>query len=206
MKYIDLYKKLEKSQLYLFSVQDLCCLFPAEKKESLRQQIHYWKKHNWIRVLKNGVYEIVYPEKRNIPDLFIANKLYNPSYVSLETALSIYNIIPEVAMAVTSVTSKPTREFKNSYGLFTYRTIKTKAFIGYRIIEENKFKIKIADPEKALVDYIYFKLYDGQAVNIEDERFESLMLKKLKKARLYNYASHLNKRTYKTLKDIYAKL
>jgi predicted transcriptional regulator of viral defense system len=206
MKYIDLYNKLEKNKLYLFSTQDLFCLFPEEKKEILRQQIYYWKRHNWIRVLKNGLYEIIYPQEKNIPDLFLANKLYTPSYVSLETALSIYNIIPEVAMAVTSVTTKPTREFKNYHGFFRYRTIKIKAFIGYRIIEENNFKIKIADPEKALVDYIYFKLYDGDKVNIEEQRFDLSVLKKLKKSRVYSYASHFNRIIYKTLKALYAKL
>jgi predicted transcriptional regulator of viral defense system len=165
MKYIDLYRKLQEERLYLFSTQDLFCLFPNEKKEILRQQIHYWKNNNWIRVLKNGFYELIYPQEKNIPDLFLANKLYSPSYVSLETALSIYSLIPEVAMAVTSITTRPTREFKNHHGLFRYRSIQPRAFIGYRIIEEDKFKIKIADPEKALVDYIYFKLHDGDKIN-----------------------------------------
>lgn len=141
-----------------------------------------------------------------MPDLFLANKLYSPSYVSLETALSIYNVIPEVAMSVTSITTKPTREFKNYHGLFKYRSVKPKAFIGYRIIEENKFKIKIAEPEKALVDYIYFKLYDGNKINIEEERFDLSTLKKLKKTKLYHYAFNFNKTTYKTLKEIYVKL
>jgi predicted transcriptional regulator of viral defense system len=206
MKYIDLYKKLQDSRLYLFSTQDLFCLFPKEKKEILRQQIHYWKKHSWVRALKNGLYEIIYPEEKNIPDLFLANKLYSPSYVSLETALSIYNIIPEVAFGITSITTKPTREFKNYHGFFKYRSVRPRGFIGYRIIEENKFKIKIAEPEKALVDYIYFKLYDGDKVNVEEERFDLSVLKKLKKQRLYNYASNFNKMTYKTLREIYAKL
>lgn len=206
MKYIDLYKRLEESRLYLFSTQDLFCLFPKLKKEVLRQQIHYWKKRNWIRALKNGLYALIYPQEKNIPDLFLANKLYSPSYVSLETALSIYNIIPEVAMGVTSITTKPTREFRNYYGFFRYRTVKPKAFLGYRIIEENKFKIKMADPEKALVDYIYFKLYDGDKINIEDERFDLSVLKKLKRQKLCHYASYFNSQTYKALKEVYAKL
>lgn len=206
MKYIDLFDRLYKNRLYLFSTHDLYSLFPSEKREILRQQIHYWKKHSWIRPLKNGVYEIIYPQQKSIPDLFLANKLYSPSYVSLETALSIYDIIPEVAMGVTSVTTKPTREFKNYYGLFKYRTIKVKAFAGYRIIEENKFKIKIADPEKALVDYIYFKLYDKEKITIEGERFDIPALKKLKRTRMRGYARCFNKLTYKALEDIYAKL
>ncbi len=206
MKYIDLYKRLQEDGLYLFSAKDLFCLFPGVKKEVLRQQIHYWKKHNWIRALKNGLYEIIYPEEKNIPDLFLANKLYSPSYISLETALSIYNIIPEVAMGVTSITTKPTREFKNYYGFFRYRNIRPRAFLGYRVIAERNFKIKIAEPEKALVDYIYFKLYDGEEIKIDEERFDLLILKKLKKKILFDYASYFNKATYNALKELYAKL
>ncbi len=206
MKYIELYKRLEDSRLYIFSTKDLFCLFPKEKEGTLKQQIHYWKKRNWIRVMKNGLYEIIYPQERNIPDLFLANKLYSPSYVSLETALSIYNIIPEVAMGVSSITTKPTREFKNYHGLFRYRSVRTKAFLGYRIIEENRFKIKIADPEKALVDYIYFKLYDSDKIDVEEERFDLPAIRRLKKARLYDYASYFNKSTYRTVRNIYAHL
>ncbi len=109
-------------------------------------------------------------------------------------------------MAVTSITTKPTREFKNYHGFFRYRTVRPRAFVGYRIIEEEKFKIKIADPEKAFVDYIYFKLYDGDKIKVVEERFDLLVLKKLRKAKIFNYASHFNKATYRMLKEIYAQL
>ena len=137
----------------------------------------------------------------------MANKLYEPSYVSLETALSIYSIIPDVAMAVTSITTKPTREFKTDYGLFIYRSVRPKAFGGYHIMEEDKFKIKIADPEKAFVDYVHFRLYDQHKIgSFQEERFNLTALKKFKKVRLYDYASNFNRSTYKALKEIYAKL
>ena len=67
--------------------------------------------------LRNGFYAI----KDSAPSLYlIANKLYQPSYVSLEKALSHYGIIPETVYAITSVTTKPTREFKSSKGVFSY--------------------------------------------------------------------------------------
>lgn len=180
-------------------------MFPKEKDKILRQQIYYWKKQGWIKTLKNGLYQIIYPQQRNIPDLFVANKLYFPSYVSLETALSYYSIIPDVAMGVTSVTAKPTREFRNNYGFFRYRTIKNKAFIGYRIIEEDRFKIKIAESEKAFVDYIYFKLYDGDKIDIDAERFNLNAIRKFKRTKLHGYAVVFGKKTSTKVKELYAK-
>jgi len=67
---------------------------------------------------------VVPGRERTVPEYFLANRLYAPSYVSLENALSFYGIIPEEAAAVSSVTTKPTRVFRNHYGTFTYRTCK----------------------------------------------------------------------------------
>lgn len=206
MKYIELQQKLNKNKLNIFSFHDILAFFPNQNENTLRQLIFQWKGKGWIAILKKGLYEVIYPKEKIIPNVFIAEKLYSPSYVSLETALSDYSIIPEVAFGVTSVTAKPTREFKNKYGFFRYRNIKENAFIGYIIAEEDGFKYKIADPEKALADFIYFRLHDKEEIAIEKERFDINLLKKLNRKKLFNYAMCLNEKTYNKLKDIYAKL
>ena len=205
MKYIEAFSRMEKEKLFVFSMEDLIKFFPTDKS-TLKQQLLYWRSKGWIKSLKKGLYEIVYPKRKDIPDLFVANRIYAPSYVSLETALSYYSIIPEVAMGVTSVTPKPTREFKNHYGLFLFRSIKKGAFQGYRIIEERGFKIKIAEPEKALVDYIYFKLRNKQKLDLVAERFEKLVLKELKKERVLDYASVFNRKVYRAIRRLYVNL
>ena len=61
--------------------------------------------------LRNGFYIL---KDSNPNHYFIANKLYQPSYVSLETALSHYGVIPETVYATTSITTKASREVTGS--------------------------------------------------------------------------------------------
>ena len=86
----------------------------------------------------------------------VANKIYEPSYVSLESALAYYEVIPETVLGVTSVSSRKTKQYESTWGVFSYRSVKPQYMIGYQVIENspgNKFKI--ASLEKALLDYLY---------------------------------------------------
>lgn len=117
-----------------------------------QQFIHTHTGKNFFTKLRNGLYAL--GEKRP-PTYFVANKLYRPSYVSLETALSFYGIIPETVYSITSVTSKSTQEFETLGMTFTYTRIKQVAFQGYATQKENDQAYFIAEPEKALADYLY---------------------------------------------------
>ena len=86
----------------------------------------------------------------------MANRLYGPSYISLEYALAYYRFIPETVYTVTSVTTKITREFAAQGKSYEYSRIKRKAYTGYQLIKEGQVSILMAVPEKALVDYCYF--------------------------------------------------
>ncbi|MFH1235329.1 MAG: hypothetical protein V1685_00120, partial [Parcubacteria group bacterium] len=124
---------------------------------------------------------------------FIANKLYEPSYVSLETALSHYGIIPEVVYATTSVTSKISREFTTPMGMYTYQRIKLPAFTGYGLQEVDGSKVFIADPEKALADYLYF--VDLRKVSLNDR----LELRNINKAALTQYVRLFKRKSMHSL-------
>jgi predicted transcriptional regulator of viral defense system len=124
--------------------------------------------------LKQGIYTL----KTDLPsEEEIANALYKPSYISFEYALAYYNMIPEMLYKITSATTKPTRLFTTNNISYAYYTIKEEAYTGYTLIKTNKsISIKskdiyfneiaikdtdiksfyIAEPEKALVDYLYF--------------------------------------------------
>jgi len=192
MKFKDLYRVLEKNRYYAFSYEDILAFYPSEKKGTLKELLCRWKQKGWIYALKKGLYELMYPYDFNIPDMYIANRLYEPSYVSLETALSNYSIIPEAAMAVTSVTTKATRRFKNKHGLFTYRTVKPLAFTGYYLQKQNDFPVRIAEPEKALVDFIYFKNHRNSGFNLSQERLDKDIISRLSKGKLRKYACLYN--------------
>ena len=103
--------------------------------------------------IRNGLYAL---RSESPNELEIANRLYGPSYISLEYALAYFRIIPETIYTVTSVTTKITREFTVQGRSYEYSRIKKGAYTGYRLIQDGQAKILMAVPEKALIDYCYF--------------------------------------------------
>lgn len=203
MDFKDLYRTLEKNRYYIFSFEDLLTFYPGEDRASLKRMLYRWRQKGWIYSLKKGLYEITYPKDFAIPDIYIANMIYEPSYVSSETALSHYSIIPEISMAVTSITTKPTRRFKNKHGLFIYRTVKPVAFTGYYIESQGGFNVHIAEPEKAVVDFIHFKKYHNKEFSLRDERLDAEAIARLNKKKMEKYAEIYN---INLKKDLYAYL
>ena len=200
MKYFDLFSELRKNKLIIFSLRDVENLFPTEKIKSLKNNLSRWLKMGRVVRLKRNLYEFVEPGlESNIPDVYVANRLYAPSYVSLETALSIYGLIPDIAVQVTSLTTRPTREFKNRHGSFFYKSCQRKAFTGYKLMEYEGMKVLIADKEKALVDFVYFSVRRKYPLDFEEERFERHLLKKLNWTKVSKYAKLFNRKTVTAL-------
>lgn len=194
MLYLKLIQRLQKERYFIFSFQDLLSLFPKENRKTLQNQLTEWVKRKYLIRLKRNLYEL--SEKGSpdivIPDLYVANRLYLPSYVSLETALSIYNIIPEVAFGVTSVTTNVTRSFKNCYGRFSYFSCQPKAYTGYRLREYSGFEVAMAEEEKAVVDFLYFRFRGKQKPNFEEERFDQEILRELNWKKLFKFCQCYN--------------
>jgi len=86
----------------------------------------------------------------------LANHIYGPSYVSLETALEYYGMIPEAVYSFESITSAYRKEFDTPYGIFRYHHVTERYFpIGIRIAQASKEQsFLIASPEKALCDHM----------------------------------------------------
>lgn len=188
--------------MHLFTLGDIKNLFPQEKEKTIKNNLIRWLAKGYCRKLKRDLYEFIEPgEEFKIPDLYVANRLYAPSYISLETALSIYSIIPDVAAGVTSVTTKATREFKNRYGVFFYRTCRAKAFTGYMLMTYNGFKVNMADKEKALIDFLYYRSRSGFPSDFEEDRFNKKVLKKMNWRRALYYAGLFNKKTVKAARE-----
>ena len=145
--------------------------------------------------LRNNFYAI---KDSNPSQYLIANKMYQPSYISLQKALSHYGIIPEVVYAVTSVTAKISREYATPKGVFIYQRIKKKAFTGYGLRLIDKDKVLIATPEKALADYLYF--VDLKLVSLNDR----LEVKHIKKSELIGFVKLFERPSMlKLVNDIY---
>jgi len=183
MNYMNFYSRLKKLNVDVFSLREIQNLFPGENLKTIKNNLTRWLKRDYIRRIRRDLYELT---EREIPDFYLANRIYAPSYISLETALSFYSIIPEVAVHVTSVTTKPTREFKTTHGLFIYHTCKKSAFLGYYLLGYDRYKVLIADKEKALVDFLYFR--KNREIDFDGERFNERILKEINWEKAEGYA------------------
>ena len=120
-----------------------------------RRRLNEWQDKGYIKKLLTGYY-IFSDLEVNENILFeIANRIYNPSYISLETALSYYGLIPESVYGITSVSTRRTYKFKTRIAEFSYRTVSPRLFFGYEIVKYDRKCFKIACIEKALLDYFY---------------------------------------------------
>ncbi len=173
-------------KLPIIQTRDILAL-KKKDRQIVFNQLGRWQAKGLIVKLKRGVYMLSEDERKVNPDKpFIANQLYAPSYVSLEYALSYYDLIPEAVFEITSVTTKKTISFKNFLGKFSYRHIKPAAFRGFKIFKDvSGGSYFLADPEKAIVDFIYFNLhrFDEKDKDIFEEsyRFQNLDILKFKR-------------------------
>jgi predicted transcriptional regulator of viral defense system len=88
---------------------------------------------------------------------FIATKMYEPSYLSLEYILYEHNALTDVPANLTLITTKKTYHTSNDLGTFVYHKIKNELFRNYRIKRNNHFIYGRASKAKALFDYLYLR-------------------------------------------------
>lgn len=164
--------------------------------QTAKKAIFRYKKAGIISEARKGLYFL---SQDPPPEFEIANKLYQPSYISFETALSFYGLIPETIFGIISVTPRSSREFVVSNLKFTYKKIKRECFMGYRPQKVRGRTVLIAEPEKALIDLLYFAVLKKRRFN-----YERINLKKIKKQRLFRYAKFFrNKKLLELVKNFY---
>ncbi|MBU0578654.1 hypothetical protein KJ628_01590 [Patescibacteria group bacterium] len=167
--------KLQAENKPLFTLDDFARLFKVKNRNTLYKIIQRLEKRKVATHLKSGSYKLtsglINPP---LSDFRLANFLYRPSYISLETALSLYGIITGFSYAITSVSIKKTTSISLEGKEFSYSSISPKLFWGYEKITDHL----IADPEKSLLDYFYFA-YKGLRSNQLDE-FDFSIIKKYK--------------------------
>lgn len=121
-----------------------------------RNKMMQLERSNEIIRLKRGMY-VVHPgiSRKLLSTELIANHLYAPSYISMQSALRYYGLIPEAVYTMQSMTIKTAKVFENSVGRFAYFHINDAAFsVGLRQERQEDVVFIIASPEKALCDLI----------------------------------------------------
>jgi hypothetical protein len=158
-------------QLPYFTKQNLGLALEKEGED-----LNYWikklTKEKLITPLKKGFYISSYyqdatvgnPEQSELYWVYLANALRSPSYVSLEYVLSKYNIIPESAFALTSITLKSSRVYTSEKATFIYRNIKRQLYDGYQflVFGNTGLTVRMAYPYKALFDFLYLKKFASE--------------------------------------------
>ncbi len=149
MQFIELKNALK--DFTLFSLNDI----KRVDSSFFRARLNEWQDKKYIRKIIKGYY-IFSDLELNENVLFeIANRIYSPSYISFEMALSYYRLIPESVYTITSVSTRRTYQFKTPIAEFTYKTIKPRLFFGYDLVKYDNKYFKIASIEKAILDYFY---------------------------------------------------
>ena len=137
----------------IFSTVDIYKAFPNLH----RRRLHEWVARGLLKpvVKRYYVFSDVFIDESFL--YFVANRIYDPSYISLQSALSRYGLIPEFVPQVTSVSTKKTTSLSTEFGSFSYFSLKESLMFGYDLVfsKDQKYKIKIAFPEKAILDLLY---------------------------------------------------
>ncbi len=201
MKWIDVQQKLKSLRLIVFSLDELRRI-TGESYSTTAQQLSRWVKKGYLIRLRKSLYMLPEFHKGEEMLFFVANKLYPPSYISLETALSYYNIIPETAANMTSVTTRTTRNFTSFGIIYKYRTISPEVFTGYIIEQKYEIYYLLAEPEKALIDYLYFCYRDGTPPS---DRIDWETVNKMRKERLVKFINLFHKKRFQTFIEGYFK-
>lgn len=156
MNFREFKDKVKKMPFFGSDVAEILSVSP----KAMRNQLTRWKKQGLLIELKRGLYVLSRDERQApLSKEVAAAIIYQPSYISLEFAMSHYKMIPERVSAVTSITTRKTRSFRNEEGSFIYRNLKPSLYFGFAAKkDEYGYPYFIAEPEKALLDYLYLNL------------------------------------------------
>jgi predicted transcriptional regulator of viral defense system len=174
----------------VFSVQDVKKQFPSMNLMNLVR----WQEKGYILKLRNRWYAFNDTESSENVEWLVANLIYSPSYVSLHTALSWYNLIPEMIATTTSVTTLKTNKFSTPLGSFDYHSMKPELF-GFGYVLENmdssgnktSRKIMVATAQKAILDFFYINSYYNTEKEIENLRLNETELANIINPEFYQY-------------------
>ncbi len=165
-------KKLLGSRLKLFTLPTLQNLLKIENERTLFRVIETFQKNGVLTKIERNKYQIT---DSYVNSFEVANFLYQPSYISLETALNYWGILSQFPYEMTSITTKKTVEKEFDGVTYTYRHICPKYFGMFEKVDN----ALIASPEKALFDQIYLASKGLKILHMDEYDF-----------------THINKKTF----------
>lgn len=173
-------KILYNKRVKFLTISDAGKIFNIGNKNTLYKILQRLEKSQILKRVEKGKYIFSFREHS---DYELANFLLNPSYISLESALSFYGILPQFPYTITSITPLKTKKMIYTNKEFEFVHIEKKYFLGF--IKKDNFLI--ATPEKALLDELYLV-----AKKLRNIHFEDLDLKQIDKKKLRGLVNKYN--------------
>ena len=166
-----------------FTSEDVATLFPDNENRRFGLVKRAIANGEIIHV-RRGLYCLAPKYRKKDINLYaLAQRIYGPSYVSLESALSWHGWIPEAVYSITNASFRKSKEFKTPLGLFSYDRIPQELFYNevMRLTDESGNVFFMASPLKALADYVYVRRKDWIGIEpiigslrVETEEFEQV--------------------------------
>jgi predicted transcriptional regulator of viral defense system len=174
----------------IISIEDISKVLSINKESARVTANRYVKNGSLIRIKRDFYITGGNYEKLDEKELFqIANAIQVPSYISLTSALTYYNIsTQQLRGIIESITIKKTNSIKVKEISFNFILINKNLYTGFKL--END--IFIASPEKALADIVYLSSLGRYNCD-----FDAVDFNKLNKNKITEYIRVTNQRTIK---------
>lgn len=162
----------------------------------VRRQLSRWERSGRIHQLRRGLYTLAPPYQNIIPHPFlIANAMVTGSYVSTQSVLAFYGLIPEYVPRTISITTQRPAQWN---GDFHFHHIASHLFFGYQLLEVSQGQQAfIAMPEKALLDLAHLTPASDSSNYLQGLRLQNL--ERLDMNRLHEFASRAGKPKWKRI-------
>jgi len=166
-------KKIYDSCLLFFILKTLRDILDIRKESTMFSIVKKLLEAKVLIKIEKNKYLL---KDAKINDFALANFIYQPSYVSFESALNFYGILSQFPYEVSSATTKKTTEKVFQGKVFVYTHIKKDLFWGY----EKKENFLIALPEKALLDQLYLSAKGYRRINLDEYDLERINVSRLR--------------------------
>jgi len=173
VRQMEFLQKLKEFDKFYYTVAEIQAIL-GQSRPATKVAINRFMKTGVLGRLGRDVY-VPGLGDYNLEEIAVA--LYMPCYISFESALSKYGILSQIPHTLTCATSRRSKKIRLGGREVEYRKLKKELFFGYRFVD----KIALAEPEKALLDQLYFVSLGKATINSEDLDLSGLSPKKLLK-------------------------
>jgi predicted transcriptional regulator of viral defense system len=160
----------------VFTVEQARRVLPPFERATLAIQLSRWVARQEILRFKRGVYMVA---GEVVDEMVVVGLLYPSSYISLESALNMHGIIPDVPGQVTSIVTGRPRKYVTHLGTYTFSKVVPRLYFGFELVLDPNSGLSYAraTAEKALLDYVYVRrVRDLHDARIAWDRLDNLTL------------------------------